>query len=211
MLRLLAIGAAAAFAPPTRPPPRQSALHAETQAPSWKALRPRPGDVVLIDGDNCRGKSKWRLSAADVDAAAAAAHGRGLLGQETILMLDHGERRDCFVSEPGAYATAFAGRKATADDAIVDCVEHFLEHNRTLTVVTSDFGLRARASYVAARAIRGAPEGGRRRSPETLVRFARSEAFADAALADATIKPGAHAAAFDEAVDRLAKHVLTAP
>ena len=212
MLRcLLAIGAAAAFAPPTRPPPRQSALHAETQAPSWKALRPRPGDVVLIDGDNCRGKSKWRLSAADVDAAAAAAHARGLLGQETILMLDHGERRDCFVSEPGAYATAFAGRRATADDAIVDCVEHFLEHNRTLTVVTSDFGLRARASYVAARAIRGAPEGGRRRSPETLVRFARSEAFADAALADATIKPGAHAAAFDAAVDRLAKHVLTAP
>ena len=43
------------------------------------------------------------------------------------------------------------------------------------------------------------------------MRFARSEAFADAALADATIKPGAHAAAFDEAVDRLAKHVLTAP
>ena len=211
MLRWLAVGAAAAFAPPTRPPPRQSALHAETQAPSWKALRPRPGDVVLIDGDNCRGKSKWRLSAADVDAAAAGAHARGLLGQETILMLDHGERRDCFVTTGGAYATAFAGRKATADDAIVDCVEHFLEHNRTLTVVTSDFGLRARASYVAARAIRGAPEGGRRRSPETLVRFARSEAFADAALADATIKPGAHAAAFDEAVDRLAKHVLTAP
>ena len=165
----------------------------------------------MIDGDNCRGKSKWRLSAAAVDAAAAAAHGRGLLGQETILMLDHGERRDCFVTEPGAYATAFAGRKATADDAIVDCVEHFLENNRTLTVVTSDFGLRARASYVAARAIRGAPEGGRRRSPETLVRFARSEAFADAALADATIEPGAHAAAFDAAVDRLAKHVLTAP
>ena len=211
MLRWLAIGAAAAFAPPTRPPPRQSALHAETQAPSWTALRPRPGDVVIIDGDNCRGKSKWRLSAAAVDAAAASAHARGLLGQETILMLDHGERRDCVVSEPGAYATAFAGRRATADDAIVDCVEHFLESNRTLTVVTSDFGLRARASYVAARAIRGAPEGGRRRSPETLVRFARSEAFADAALADATIKPGAHAAAFDEAVDRLAKHVLTAP
>ena len=211
MLRWLAIGAAAAFAPPTRPPRRQAVLHAETQAPSWKALRPRPGDVVLIDGDNCRGKSKWRLSAADVDAAAAGAHARGLLGQETILVLDHGERRDCFVTEPGAYATAFAGRRGTADDAIVDCVEHFLEHNRTLTVVTSDFGLRARASYVAARAIRGAPEGGRRRSPETLVRFARSEAFADAALADATVVQSAHAAAFDEAVDRLAKHVLTAP
>lgn len=212
MLRWLAIGAAAAFAPPTRPPPRQSALHAETQDPSWKALRPRPGDVVLVDGDNCRGKSKWRLSAAALDACCSSSHARGLLGQETVLMLDHGERRDCFVSSSsGAYATAFAGRRATADDAIVDCVEHFLENNRTLTVVTSDFGLRARASYVAARAIRGAPEVGRRRSPETLVRFARSEAFADAALADATIKPGAHAAAFDEAVDRLAKHVLTAP
>ena len=58
MLRWLAIGAAAAFAPPTRPPPRSVA--AETQAPSWKALRPRPGDVVLIDGDNRRGK-QWRL------------------------------------------------------------------------------------------------------------------------------------------------------
>ena len=79
MLRLwLAVGAAAAFAPPTRPPPRQSALHAETQAP-WKALRPRPGDVVLIDGDNCRGKSKWRLSAAALDACCSSAHARGLL------------------------------------------------------------------------------------------------------------------------------------
>ena len=144
MLRWLAIGAAAAFAPPTRPPRRQPALHAETtQAPSWKALRPRPGDVVLIDGDNCRGKSKWRLSAAAVDAAAASAHARGLLGQEAVLMLDHGERRDCFVHQQGAYATAFAGRKATADDAIVDCVEHFLENNRTLTVVTSDFAISA--------------------------------------------------------------------
>ena len=127
MLRcLLAIGAAAAFAPRTRPPRRQPALHAETQAPSWKALRPRPGDVVIIDGDNCRGKSKWRLSAAAVDAAAASAHARGLLGQETILMLDHGERRDCFVHQQGAYATAFAGGKATADDADRDRAEHFL-------------------------------------------------------------------------------------
>ena len=63
LLRWLAIGAAAAFAPSTCPPRRQPARHAETQDPSWKALRPRPGDVVLIDGDNCRGKSKWRLSA----------------------------------------------------------------------------------------------------------------------------------------------------
>ena len=138
---------------------------------------------MIIDGDNCRGKSKWRLSAAAVDAAAAAAHARGLLGQETILMLDHGERRDCFVTEPGAYATAFAGRRGTADDAIVDCVEHFLEHNRTLTVVTSDFGLRARASYVAARAIRGAPEVGRRRSPRRSC-GSLGPGFADAALAD---------------------------
>ena len=49
LLRWLAIGAAAAFAPRTRPPPRQSALHAETQAPSWKALRPRPGDVERLE------------------------------------------------------------------------------------------------------------------------------------------------------------------
>ena len=76
-------------------------------------------------------------------------------------MLDHGERRDCFVHQQGAYATAFAGRKATADDAIVDCVEHFLEHNRTLTVVTSDFGLRARG-----RTSRRAPSAARPRVEE---------------------------------------------
>ena len=59
----LLAAATAAFAPRTRGPPtassRRTALRAEAaQAPSWKALRPRPGDVVIIDGDNCRGKSK---------------------------------------------------------------------------------------------------------------------------------------------------------
>lgn len=211
MMRCLLIATAAAFAPPTRPSPRLQRLHAETANDLWKALRPRPHDVVLIDADNCRGKSKWRLSAAALDAAAADAHGKGRLGQDCVVMLDHGERRDCFVSSKGTYATAFAGRRSTADDAIVDCVEHFLAQNRTLTVVTSDFGLRARASYLAARAIRGAPEAGKRRAPETLVRFARSECFADAALADTSIKPSAQTEAFDVSVDRLAKHVLTAP
>ena len=58
MMRCLLIATAAAFAPPTRPSPRLQRLHAETASDLWKALRPRPHDVVLIDADNCRGKSK---------------------------------------------------------------------------------------------------------------------------------------------------------
>ena len=119
----------------------------------YRALKNRhsPG-VVLIDGDNCRGKSRWQFSAADMSSrvlAAAAGDKFGGAGVDCVLFLDHGEARECVVRDGGA--VAFAGRRATADDVMVDAVEWWLDRGRSVVVVTSDFGLRQRATYHAAR------------------------------------------------------------
>ena len=87
-----------------------------------------------------------QVSAAALTGHVGAAAARGRLGKDAVLFVDHAERRDAIVAR--GHAVAFAGRRGTADDAIVEALEWWLARNRTATVVTSDFGLRARASRV---------------------------------------------------------------
>ena len=191
---------------------RMSTTTPETQRATdpYRALKNRhsPG-VVLIDGDNCRGKSRWQFSAADMSSRvlAAAAGGRfGGSGVDAVLFLDHGEARECVVRDGGA--VAFAGRRATADDVMVDAVEWWLDRGRSVVVVTSDFGLRQRANYHAARFARGNGPGGK---ASDHVRFVAAEALVEAFEGEAPPAPRAYERPFADALDRLADHVLTAP
>ena len=191
---------------------RMSTTTPETQRATdpYRALKNRhsPG-VVLIDGDNCRGKSRWQFSAADMSSRvlAAAAGGRfGEPGVDAVLFLDHGEARECVVRDGGA--VAFAGRRATADDVMVDAVEWWLDRGRSVVVVTSDFGLRQRANYHAARFARGNGPGGK---ASEHVRFVAAEALVEAFEGEAPPAPRAYERPFADALDRLAEHVLTAP
>ena len=191
---------------------RMSTTTPETQRATdpYRALKNRhsPG-VVLIDGDNCRGKSRWQFSAADMSSRvlAAAAGGRfGGSGVDAVLFLDHGEARECVVRDGGA--VAFAGRRATADDVMVDAVEWWLDRGRSVVVVTSDFGLRQRANYHAARFARGNGPGGK---ASDHVRFVAAEALVEAFEGEAPPPPRAYERPFADALDRLAEHVLTAP
>ena len=64
----------------------------------YAALRCResPG-VVLIDGDNCRGKSRWSYSAAELCSRVGRAAAREVFGGDgvdTVLFLDHGDARN---------------------------------------------------------------------------------------------------------------------
>mmetsp|Transcript_29993 Transcript_29993/g.96780 ORF Transcript_29993/g.96780 Transcript_29993/m.96780 type:complete len:411 (+) Transcript_29993:101-1333(+) len=102
-------------------------------------------EVLLVDGDNVRGKADWLWSSAEVTAFAAT------LPLSLILFLDHGERREARRIGPRA-VLAFPGPFGTADDAIVDTVEWvFQRTNRTVKVCTSDYGLRHRLNFIAAR------------------------------------------------------------
>ena len=190
---------------------RRLALRAAKEPYGALRCRQTPG-VVLIDGDNCRGKSRWQFSAAELSSRVVAAARRSSFGAEgvdTVLFLDHGERRDCFAVE--GCGVAFAGRRSTADDAIVDAVEWWLERNVSVVVVTSDYGLRQRATYLAARGARAGRFGASSKAGD-VVRFVASEALVDAFEGeDAPLPARSFEAPFERALDRLATHVLTAP
>lgn len=146
-----------------RTAPRQSLLAMNSEKSvtsrtrrSWNALtNPRNQksnyeEILVIDGDNVRGKSGWAWNAADLASEVAR-----WSDQKTILFLDHGEMRQAFSLTPEC-SLAFAGPESTADDAIVDAVDWLLgSTSLSVAVVTSDYGLRARLSALGARAKRG--------------------------------------------------------
>ena len=102
-------------------------------ARSLANLKSRGDEILLVDGDNVRGKAGWMWSAAElaeeVDELSFA------LGGRVVLFIDHGERR-CAVSR-GNCTLAFAGPRGSADDAMVDAVEFLLERGESVTLVTS--------------------------------------------------------------------------
>ncbi|KAG8463977.1 hypothetical protein KFE25_000145 [Diacronema lutheri] len=122
------------------PPSRR--LRAESEALTQ-------ADVVIIDGDNVRGKLAFRWSTRDL-AERTAAWARELeLTGRVLLFFDHGDAADALWTSDGL-AVAFAGQRASADDQIVAAVRFLSqEHAAVVTVATADTELRLRCAKAA--------------------------------------------------------------
>lgn len=111
--------------------------------------------LVLIDGDNVRGKTRFAQSKEDLmklilsSCAAASNHHDA----KTILYYDHGPTADAFLLE-NRCAVVLSGPSKSADDALTRDIKFFLQRNPSLSVVTSDVGLVIRCRR-AARQARG--------------------------------------------------------
>ena len=109
-------------------------------------VAPPTADLVLIDGDNVRGKTAFAVSAQSLLEQTRAFAST----QDAVLYIDHGLSAEC-VSVEDNLRVVFAGTAQSADDCIVRDVAYLLEANPGLTVnvVTSDSGLIARCRKAA--------------------------------------------------------------
>ena len=125
----------------SRPAPRSARLSAS-------------GSMVVIDADNVRGKSGFRLSHEGLIARVAQwASGQGMSGRVAIAT-DHGAYTQGFHLPRLGVGLAFAGPSQTADDLIVRWVEAVAATPETgsaphLLVVTADSGLALRCRRAA--------------------------------------------------------------
>jgi hypothetical protein len=103
-------------------------------------------DVLIIDGDNIRGKTKFRWSAEQLAELTATWARSASLPGRVLLFFDHGDQPDALWDSSGL-CIAFAGPSCSADDQIVDAVRYLSrEHRAVVTVATADSELRARCS-----------------------------------------------------------------
>jgi hypothetical protein len=125
--------------------------------------------VVLIDGDNVRGKTKFRVSKEELYESVrhwASATGAPCLG--IILFFDHGKEQCAFMrmdsGVPRGIAVCFSGPREKADDMIVSALpilQSSLNCSLIAIVVTEDTELKKRCR----RCTRGAGSSRRRQGP----------------------------------------------
>jgi len=123
-----------------------SALQAVAPRRATQILASPTADLVLIDGDNVRGKTAFAVSAQSLLAQTRTFSSK----QDAVLYIDHGLAAECLPVEDNL-RVVFAGTAQSADDCIVRDVAFLLEENPSLSinVVTSDSGLIARCRKAA--------------------------------------------------------------
>ncbi|EOD26793.1 hypothetical protein EMIHUDRAFT_236466 [Emiliania huxleyi CCMP1516] len=103
---------------------------------------------LLVDANNVRGATAFRLTTgALVDLAEAWAHSNGLRGR-VHLVWDHGCKPDALTSR--GLEHGFAGPRQSADDMIAAQVPLLLKGGERVCVVTTDRELIFRAKHAAA-------------------------------------------------------------
>lgn len=125
--------------------PLVSALKRAPQK-ALRALKRELGDaVVIVDGDNVRGKADFRWSkAALYDAVGRWTSHDGRFGR-TILFYDHGSEQASYVSGADGMSVCFSGPSDKADDVIAQGVGMLTRDLETsVYLVTSDAGLASR-------------------------------------------------------------------
>ena len=123
-----------------------SALQALAPRKATPVLAPPTADLVLIDGDNVRGKTAFAVSAQSLLAQTRTFAAT----QDAVLYIDHGLAAECLAVDD-KLRVVFAGTAQSADDCIVRDVAYLLEENPSLSVsvVTSDSGLISRCRKAA--------------------------------------------------------------
>lgn len=100
--------------------------------------------VILIDGDNVRGKTKFRLSKEELTDRVQRWIASSSLSGLVVLMFDHGSKHSSFFIPDSSLAVVFSGPGRTADDVITRDVGWFQAKQQDVVVVTEDNGLKRR-------------------------------------------------------------------
>ena len=101
--------------------------------------------VIVIDGDNVRGKTKFRLSNEELCVRVQEWMAASALSGLVVLLFDHGSRHSGVLLPDPRLAVVFSGPGRTADDVITRDVGWFQSvGQRDVVVVTEDNGLKRR-------------------------------------------------------------------
>ena len=90
-----------------------SALQAVAPRKAAPVLAPPTADLVLIDGDNVRGKTAFAVSAQSLLAQTRTFS----TTQDAVLYIDHGLAAECLAVEDNL-RVVFAGTSQSADDVL---------------------------------------------------------------------------------------------
>ena len=100
------------------------------------------GGVLLVDGDNTRGKSAFSLSHEALVARTARWASRCGLEGRLVVLIDHGSSPTAFhLPQLGGAAVAFSGPADSADDVAARDVGWFHRRGHDVMLVTADSGL----------------------------------------------------------------------
>ena len=106
--------------------------------------------LCLLDGDNIRGKSGFRLSKEELFHRASVWCEAVGVRDKTVLFFDHGPMQ--YVHLPidinNSIAVSFSGPGKTADDVIVNAAKWCQQKEQNVLVVTADAGLKGRCKQL---------------------------------------------------------------
>ena len=101
--------------------------------------------VILIDGDNVRGKTKFQLSKEELCHRVQEWMTISSLSGVVVLMFDHGSKHSGTFIPDSKLAVVFSGPGRSADDVITRDVGWFQNiQQRDVVVITEDNGLKRR-------------------------------------------------------------------
>lgn len=113
-----------------------------------------PQSVLIIDGDNLRGKTKFSLTKEEVCYRLEQWVVKNSLGGRVVLVYDHASQQCSFMLNSGL-AVVFAGPQHSGDDIIARDVEVIrTQFNTSVIVITDDKELRRRCSKESKRILK---------------------------------------------------------
>eukprot|EP00968_Pinguiococcus_pyrenoidosus_P021493 scaffold2808_cov255-Pinguiococcus_pyrenoidosus.AAC.10 len=106
------------------------------------------GRILLIDGDNVRGKHDFRWSKRqlfDFVTVWTESFSAEKRRNRVVLFYDHGADKACYCKDDCGVCVIFAGQREKADDVIVQSVKKLTGAGCSVRLVTSDEGLKSRS------------------------------------------------------------------
>ena len=114
------------------------------------ALVNHAAGVLLIDGDNVRGKSAFTMSHEALLARTARWATQRGLGEQVIILVDHGSMPTAYhLPRLAGVSMVFSGPELSADDVLARDIPWFHRHGHDVLLVTADSGLAQRCRRAA--------------------------------------------------------------
>ena len=109
-------------------------------------LSSNDNSILIIDGDNVRGKTKFSLSKEDLVDKVNVWSKITDLNASIIIMFDHGSEHAAFYHTQNSYVIVFSGPILKADDVIARDIPYYQEYLNcsVVAVVTEDVDLKKR-------------------------------------------------------------------